>query len=141
MDEGVYDGWTVPNEYDPMLGKLIAWGADRQEAIARLSRALEEFYASGIKTNAGLFRRILAAREFQTGQIYTRWLDDFLREPPKQIAAPSQAELDAAALSVALWNMSKKNQPAQKNDSPVQQSRWKMEGRFEQVDRIPQRGS
>ncbi len=44
LDEGIYAGWTVPNEYDPMLGKLIAWGGDREEALARLRRALQEYY-------------------------------------------------------------------------------------------------
>ena len=43
LDDGVYEGFTVPTEYDPMLGKLIAWGQDRAEAIARLERALEEY--------------------------------------------------------------------------------------------------
>ncbi len=43
LDDGVYAGWTVPNEYDPMLGKLIAWGMDRNEAIARMKRALGEY--------------------------------------------------------------------------------------------------
>src|SRR6202007_385635 len=44
LDEGIYPGWTVPNEYDPLLGKLIAWGGDRSEAIARMRRALDEYY-------------------------------------------------------------------------------------------------
>src|ERR1700690_1110460 len=65
MDDGVYVGWTVPNEYDPLLGKLIVWGSDRPEAIARLRRALDEYYASGIETNVSLFRRILESRDFQ----------------------------------------------------------------------------
>ena len=54
LDDGVYEGFTVSTEYDPMLGKLIAWGQDRAEAIARLDRALEEHSVTGIKTNAGL---------------------------------------------------------------------------------------
>src|SRR5713226_1383436 len=62
LDDGVYPGWTVPTEYDPLLGKVIAWGADRGEALARMRRALEEYYVSGIRTNAGLFRRLLADR-------------------------------------------------------------------------------
>src|SRR5499427_9762352 len=53
LDEGVYAGWTVPMEYDPLLGKLIAWGGDRREAIARLRRALGEYRVTGIKTNVG----------------------------------------------------------------------------------------
>ena len=40
LDEGVYQGWTVPGDYDPLLSKLIAWGADRGEALARMRRAL-----------------------------------------------------------------------------------------------------
>src|SRR5580692_10843350 len=82
LDEGIYAGWTVPNEYDPMLGKLIAWGGNREESLARMGRALQEYYASGIKTNVPLFRRILASPDFQKGAIYTRWLDDFLSAEP-----------------------------------------------------------
>src|SRR5271156_298489 len=59
LDDGVYAGWTVPNEYDPMLGKLITWGVDRSEAIAKMKRALREYYAGGIRTNVALFERIL----------------------------------------------------------------------------------
>src|ERR1700741_1732496 len=50
MDEGVYVGWTVPNEYDPLLSKLIAWGNSREEAVARLRRALDEYTITGIRT-------------------------------------------------------------------------------------------
>jgi acetyl-CoA carboxylase biotin carboxylase subunit len=84
LDDGVYAGWTVPNEYDPLLGKLIAWGADRPEAVARLGRALGEYYASGVKTNVALLRRILATTGFQSGEIHTRWLDDFLGRAPER---------------------------------------------------------
>src|SRR5437660_7029498 len=51
LDDGVYEGWTVPNDYDPLLSKLIAWGNSREETIARLRRALEEYTVVGIKTN------------------------------------------------------------------------------------------
>ena len=78
LDDGVYEGFTVPTEYDPLLGKLIAWGRDRAEAIARLERALEEYAVTGIKTNASLFRNILRDPEFIRGEIFTRWLDERL---------------------------------------------------------------
>ena len=51
-------------EYDPLLSKLIAWGNSREETIARLRRALDEYTITGIRTNVGLFRRILAEPEF-----------------------------------------------------------------------------
>ena len=100
----------MPNEYDPMLGKLIAWGGDREEALARMSRALQEYYASGIKTNVSLFRRILCSSDFRTGAIYTRWLDDFLSAEPSARNVDSgrgeiQAE-QAAAIAAFLWHTS-----------------------------------
>ena len=141
LDDGVYAGWTVPNEYDPMLSKLIAWGGDRAEAIARLERALEEHFATGIKTNVGLFRRILATRDFQNADIYTRWLDDFLHRPaPHAEAADMSSEPhagDAALLAAALWHITRNG--ASGNDAAVsshsQESRWKLDGRRDQLDR------
>jgi acetyl-CoA carboxylase biotin carboxylase subunit len=144
MDDGVYAGWTVPNEYDPLLGKLIVWGGDRAEAIARLRRALDEYYATGIKTNISLFRRILDSRDFQAGEIYTRWLDDFLQRPPltKTAGEDSRAAIaeDAAILAAALWQVSRaRTTPTTSGDGAAPTSLWKREGRREQVSRDPER--
>jgi acetyl-CoA carboxylase biotin carboxylase subunit len=141
LDDGVYSGWTVPNEYDPMLGKLIAWGANREEAIARLRRALAELYATGIKTNVGLFQRILATRDFQTGDIYTRWLDDFLSQSQKTSIGASDdvvtglREGDAATIAASLWHIGRGTNSSDKNParSPAE-SRWKLEGRLEELN-------
>jgi acetyl-CoA carboxylase biotin carboxylase subunit len=137
----VYGGWTVPNEYDPMLGKLMAWGASRAEAIARLQRALLEFYATGIKTNAGLFRRILATPDFQTGDIYTSWLDDFLSKSPNSTIAASadmeaiSRERDAATIAAILWHMTRSADFSKNKSAPARaESRWKLEGRLEQLN-------
>ncbi len=78
LDEGVYSGWTVPGDYDPLLAKLIASGGSRTEVIARLQRALSEFQITGIRTNTVLFEKILADSDFQKGAIHTRWLDERL---------------------------------------------------------------
>jgi len=78
LDSGVYAGWTVPIDYDPLLAKLIGCGQDRRQAIARLTRALPEYFVAGIKTNLGLFRRILADGDFQSGKIDTGYLDRLL---------------------------------------------------------------
>jgi acetyl-CoA carboxylase biotin carboxylase subunit len=93
LDDGVYDGWTVPNDYDPLLAKLIAWGNSREETIARLRRALEESTVSGIKTNVGLFRRLLTEPDFLRGDVHTKWLDELL--------ARDHAEKSSAAKSIA----------------------------------------
>jgi len=142
FDDGVYSGWTVPNEYDPMLGKLVSYGKDRTEAIARLQRALAEFYANGIKTNAELFQRILATPDFQTGEIYTRWLDDFLSEPRKPAVIASETsslEEDAATIAAALWHISRIQDPPN-NKSAISQpeSRWRLEARRDQLRGDPE---
>jgi acetyl-CoA carboxylase, biotin carboxylase subunit len=147
LDDGVYAGWTVPNEYDPLLSKLIAWGADRAEAMARLARALGEHYTTGIKTNVGLFRGILATRDFQNADIYTRWLDDFPRRLAQELSA-DQADAadgasrlhleDAALLAAALWHITRNPTPGNRDTARLRgaESRWKLEGRRDQLDRV-----
>jgi len=138
LDEGVYENWTVPMDYDPMLDKLIAWGATREEAIARMNRALSEYYAAGIKTNVGLFRRILSAPEFVRGDIHTKWLDEFLARPSKSEASSTVKSTeplaeDAAALAAAFWFAQRNSAQKASNNSGAAASRWKMQGRQEQM--------
>ncbi len=142
LDEGVYEGWTVPMEYDPMLDKLIAWGANREEAIARMNRALNEYYAAGIKTNVNLFRRILSAPEFLRAEIHTKWLDEFLARPANSQpgvaskSSDSRAE-DAAALAAAFWFARNGAEQHGRQDVSAPMSRWKIQGRQEQVSGAP----
>jgi len=134
VDEGVYEGWTVPMDYDPLLSKLIAWGNSREETISRLRRALEEYSITGIKTNAALFRRILAEQDFLRAEIHTKWLDEVLRRPRPPVADDSHGT-DAAAIAAALWqaNRNGAGAPAAGNDSDG--SEWKREGRRQQQER------
>src|SRR5580692_4685369 len=67
LDSGVYSGFTVPFDYDPLLAKLAAWGLDRGRAIGRMDRALSEYAVAGIRTNTAFFREILADAEFREG--------------------------------------------------------------------------
>ena len=77
-DSGVYEGWQVPMEYDPLLSKLIAYAPTRAAAIARLERALGEYHLGGIRSNLSLFRRILRDPVFRQGNLSTAYLDDLL---------------------------------------------------------------
>jgi acetyl-CoA carboxylase biotin carboxylase subunit len=81
-DSGMYEGWVVPLEYDPLLAKLIAYGENRQQVINRLRRALTEYFIGGIKTNLSLFRRVLLNPAFQAGRVDTGFLDRLMTEPP-----------------------------------------------------------
>src|SRR5499425_915384 len=134
LDEGVYSGWTVPMDYDPLLAKLIAWGNSREETIARLRRALEEYTVTGIKTNSALFRRILAEADFLRAEIHTTWLDEILRRPQPAVHSDANGA-DAAAIAAALWHISHESvaNPQASEKSP----HWKIDGRNRQLDRTP----
>jgi acetyl-CoA carboxylase biotin carboxylase subunit len=80
-DSGMYEGWNVPIEYDPLLAKLIGYGETREQVIERLLRALREYFVGGIKTNISLFRRILHDPEFRSGKLDTGFLDRLLERP------------------------------------------------------------
>jgi len=97
-DSGMYEGWTVPMDYDPLLAKLIGYGADRDQAMGRLTRALNEYFVGGIKTNIPLFRRILRDADFRAAKLDTGFLDRLLsarEDPPvdaKIAARPDERE-------------------------------------------------
>lgn len=103
-DSGVYEGWTVPMDYDPLLAKLIGYGTNRSQAIGRLRRALNEYFVGGIKTNISLFRRILSHPEFQAGRMDTGFLDRLLKERKQQVDGDEDAQaLDAAIISAGMF--------------------------------------
>jgi len=138
LDEGVYEGYTVPTEYDPLLSKLIAWGNSREETIARLRRALEEYTITGIRTNVSLFRRILTEPEFLAGEIHTKWVDELLARPRPPATPPRPGTQDAALIAAALWHLARSSGSLQGGpEGPSAPSRWKIQGRQEQLDRTP----
>jgi acetyl-CoA carboxylase biotin carboxylase subunit len=140
LDEGVYTGWTVPGDYDPMLAKLVAWGADRSEATARLARALEETQVRGIRTNIAFIRRVLAEKDFEHREIHTRWLDDFIADG-KQAPQPAtdQAAEDAATIAVTMWHGSYNSSAPIASNGAATGSPWKQEARRDQIERMPPR--
>ena len=141
LDDGVYEGFTVPTDYDPLLGKLIAWGQNRAEAIARLERALDEHTVTGIKTNAALFLSILRDPQFIRGEIFTRWLDErlpLLLDSRKKISPPHAGDSsagDAAIIAALLHHLESIRATRGDGHALVAESRWKRSARLEQVDR------
>jgi acetyl-CoA carboxylase biotin carboxylase subunit len=141
-DSGVYQGWTVPLDYDPMLSKLIVHAADRPAAIARMRRALDEYFIGGIKTNLPLFRRILEHPDFVAGNIDTGFLDRLLAtktSPPSGINGLAEIAAVSAALFAAT-GLQKNGQNGQngglKNGSSEKRtdaSGWKRAARSEGV--------
>lgn len=79
LDAMLYTGYKVMPYYDSLVGKLVVWAEDRDEAIARMERALSEFRVEGIKTSIPVHLRILSSAEFCSGQFHTEWLEHFLQ--------------------------------------------------------------
>ncbi len=100
-DVGIETGSAVPVDYDPMLGKLIVHGADRAQALARLSRALEEYEISGVETTLPLFRRLLSEPDFVRAAFDVQWLDRRLEEGLFPEKPPSAEEVALAAVALA----------------------------------------
>jgi acetyl-CoA carboxylase biotin carboxylase subunit len=78
LDSHVYSGYTVPPNYDSMIGKLIAYGKDRPEALRRMQIALEEMIMEGISTTIPFHRRALADERFQKGDLDTHFVEHLL---------------------------------------------------------------
>ncbi|MCX6544179.1 MAG: acetyl-CoA carboxylase biotin carboxylase subunit [Acidobacteria bacterium] len=83
VDTAMYAEATVTPYYDSMIAKLMAYGRDREEAIARMRRALDMTIVEGIKTSIGLHRRILASPDFVAGRLDTGFMERFLAVTPK----------------------------------------------------------
>ncbi len=119
LDSGVYPGWYVPMEYDPLLIKLAAWAGTREEVIARLIRALEETSIGGIRTNVEFFLDVLADNAFQAGDLHTGFLDEWFARRKRHDWA--EADLEFARAAARLADQSRK---AIRTEAPAK-SRWK----------------
>ena len=75
VDSGVYSSYMIPPFYDPMISKLIAWGRDRNEAIARMRRALHEYTIVGIKNNIPFHKAVMENPRFVRGELGTHFID------------------------------------------------------------------
>jgi acetyl-CoA carboxylase biotin carboxylase subunit len=137
-DSGVYEGWTVPLEYDPLLAKLVVWGNDRAEAVARLRRALSEYEVFGIETTIPFFRRVVDHADFIAGRIDTGFIDRALGEGILSEEEP-QRELERVALLAAALDACR-NGPAA-NAPVARESAWKTAGRDALLNRWPTRGT
>jgi acetyl-CoA carboxylase biotin carboxylase subunit len=78
VDDGVHAGFEVQPFYDSLLAKVITWGRNRQEALGRMARALDEFRVEGIKTTIPLHRRLIQDPDFQAGRYHTTWVEERL---------------------------------------------------------------
>jgi acetyl-CoA carboxylase biotin carboxylase subunit len=83
IDSHVYQDYEIPPYYDSLIGKLIVWGPDRPTAIARMQRALQECAITGVCTTLGFHQKILANSAFQSGLVYTNFVEQMMTTPVK----------------------------------------------------------
>lgn len=80
VDTHVYSGYTIPSNYDSMIAKLIVTAQTREESIAKMKRALEEFYIEGVKTTIPFHRQLLENEDFLAGNYTTKFMEDFVMD-------------------------------------------------------------
>jgi len=124
-DNGTYEGYEVPLEYDPLLSKVITWGATRKEAIQRMGRALSEYQVYGIKTILPFLKRILNHPDFSKGNYNTHFIQQLEKkgnsvDPEEQVAALIAAGIKSYRESRAVF-------PGQQMNN---KSNWKLQGRI-----------
>ncbi|MGH7475004.1 MAG: acetyl-CoA carboxylase biotin carboxylase subunit [Longimicrobiales bacterium] len=125
-DGGVAEGGEISLYYDPLLGKLIAHGATREQAIDRMARALAELRVVGVETSAPFHRRVMQEPDFRAGDIDIRYVDrhrellDF--EPPAET-------LEAAAVAAALLEEAERQRRSVRRIPPAPAgSGWRARG-------------
>lgn len=98
VDTAAYSGWVVPSQYDSLIAKLIVHGKNREESIARMKRALDEFIIEGIKTTIPFHKKVLNHPDFIKGNFNTSFVERLLNpEAEKPKAAEEPAEKDDKA--------------------------------------------
>lgn len=124
-DNGVYEGYEVPLEYDPLLSKLITWGRTREEAIHRMLRALSEYRVYGIKTTIPFFKRILLHPKFFAGNYNTHFIADLEKNADGR--KPEEKVIALIAAGVKVYSERKSGS---KPLSGKRESSWKFQGRL-----------
>jgi len=128
-DSGIYEGYEVPLDYDPLLSKLITWGRTREETIRRMLRALAEYQVYGIKTTIPFFQKILLHPKFLAGQYTTH----FISELEKEQDQGSPAEAFAALIAAGIRTYRDARGEAEVSSGRAKESQWKTQGRIQNL--------
>jgi acetyl-CoA carboxylase biotin carboxylase subunit len=112
VDLGIYQGWTVPVYYDPIIAKVIVWGRSRREAVLRMDQTLKELMIKGIKTTIPFHRWLVNHPRFIQGDFNTNFVEqEYLKKRPK----PKDAFWEMACIAAAIRAYQKDHR---KNEDP-----------------------
>jgi acetyl-CoA carboxylase biotin carboxylase subunit len=101
VDDGLEEGMDIPIYYDPMIAKLVTWGADRTEAIDRMVRAIDEYRISGVETTLSFCRFALEHTAFRSGDFDTHFIKKYFT--PDMLKSARKQEEEVAALVASWW--------------------------------------
>ncbi|HKP84847.1 MAG TPA: acetyl-CoA carboxylase biotin carboxylase subunit [Blastocatellia bacterium] len=133
-DSGIYEGWEVPVYYDSLLAKLCVWAEDREAAVERLARALDEYVIEGIRTTLPFFRAVVRNEEFKRGDFDTGFIDRFLSHQADASRSTGDRDVtlaDMAAIAAVLHARASAMRPEAEKPGAAE-SRWKLQGRLAQ---------
>jgi acetyl-CoA carboxylase biotin carboxylase subunit len=131
VDEGVYEGFSVPIYYDPLIAKLLVWAPTRQEAITRMRRALQEYTIHGIKTSIPFHTLVMNNSRFVAGDYDTTFIDSVLGKIVYHKQYHSIAAIAATIASV----VKEKTTAMSPGNEKVRINPWKMAGRQNMMKR------
>ncbi len=120
IDAGVREGDAITPYYDPMIAKLIVWGADRAQALARMSQALAAVEVVGLSTNVAFLGRLIASQPFASAALDTGLIE---RHHDALFPAPTPAPLPVLALACAALM---RDESSSSSDPWAQTSGWRM---------------
>jgi 3-methylcrotonyl-CoA carboxylase alpha subunit len=129
IDSGVREGDAISPFYDPMIAKLIVWGADRTQALSRMAQALSEFHIVGLATNIAFLKRLVEGSAFAGADLDTGLIErnSAALFPPAGPASKGALALAAVALADAEQALSVSNNPA---DPWTSTHGWRMNGTY-----------
>ena len=126
VDDGFEQGMEIPIYYDSMIGKLITYGKDRNEAIDKMIRAIDEFKITGIQTTLQFCKFVLKHEAFVSGKFDTRFIGLYYTPEKLDEPADPDEEIIAAMLTNHLLTHKKVNNSLNSSTGiPLQQSKWK----------------
>jgi acetyl-CoA carboxylase, biotin carboxylase subunit len=123
-DSGIYEGYTIPRFYDTLMAKLVVWGPDRREAIARMARALSEYKVVGVQTTIPVLEHIMRHPDFVAGRLSTHFMDRLMAQDRAE-AAGRRRQVALVAAALAAYERAGRQQPL---PSPAPNP-WKQAGR------------
>jgi acetyl-CoA carboxylase, biotin carboxylase subunit len=114
-DSGCYEGAEIPVHYDPMISKLVVWGEDRAQAVARMRRALDEYHVAGIETNLAFHRRCVRHSAFIAGEYDT----GFIARNAAELTPAASDEQRAVGVTAAAIDLATRARPTATTPAPA----------------------